>query len=193
MREITIKLYELDELSPDARARAIETLREKLGGDWWDSADDDDIRDVMVATLAEKLGTPGVHDFGVSDFPGIPFVTVDGWSLDQRQALAVSGGLERGNAPALPWTDEFDSVTLTSERSDGTRIDVNLSCTCPDDHVMCAGLERGDDTGPMEQAVRDALSAAWSAGEKEAEHKASEESAVAAAEGREFTEDGDLA
>lgn len=78
MQEITIRLFDFDELSEPAQARAVDAIREKLDGPWWDSSDIDDLTAVMTSTLAEKLGTPGWDSRGVADFPGIPGVRVVG-------------------------------------------------------------------------------------------------------------------
>jgi hypothetical protein len=96
MRTVTpeeFAVYTLDELEPGARRRAIEEVAGKLGGDWWDSADTDDISDVIRWTLAEKVGTFEIGDYGVGDFPGIPRVTLDGWDLDRGEHLGLTGVL----------------------------------------------------------------------------------------------------
>lgn len=202
MREVTIKLYPFNELGEEAQARAVEVLREKLGGEWWDQGDNDDVRDAMIYTLAEKVKTPGWDTYGVADFPGIDGVTVDGWNLDRNQALAVSGTLDRANAPALPWTTSIDHVDLSPAFGDGTRIRVETTepdCTCPEDPAAsdhldgCPVTQHPEGEDEMKQAVQNALSEAWSAGEKEAEYKAGEENARQVAEGYEFTVDGELA
>lgn len=197
----TVTVYDFDELTDDAKTRAIEVIRQRLN-DGWDSADNDDIRDVITATLAEKLGTPGVQDYGVSDFPGIDTVTIDGFSLDRSQILAVSGYLTRDNAPKLPWRDGISQVILRSGFQDrSTRVEVELQevdCTCPEDadaleHVdSCPVPKPVEGEDEIEQAVRDALSEAWLAGEKEGEYKTGEEYAREVADGHQFTEDGEL-
>jgi hypothetical protein len=134
MRTITIDVYPFEELSEQAQQRAIEAVREKLSGDWWDFSDNDDVAAVMVAELARLLGTPGAADYGVYDFPGIPGVQLDGWSLDRGQNIAVSGRLNRDNAPNLPWADGISHVSLSAHRSNFTTIDVDdddePDCTC---------------------------------------------------------------
>ena len=197
----TVTVYDFAELADAAKTRAIEIIRQRLN-DGWDSADNDDIRDVMTATLAEKIGTPGVMDHGVADFPGIDGVTIDGWSLDRHQSLAVSGILTRDNAPNLPWREGIDHVTLSSGFQDqSTRVQVELfepECTCPDVDQLLEHLDdcpvpkpvEGEDE--IEQAVRDALSEAWSAGEKEGEYKTGEEWARQVADDHQFTEDGEI-
>lgn len=203
MREVTTRVYRFAELTDAAKERAIESIREKLGGAWWDSGDNDDVRAVMVYTLAEKLRTPGWDTFGVGDFPGVDGVQVDGWDIERHQALAVTGTLTRETAPALPWVDGIDHVALKGHRSDSTTVELVESdpdCTCSPDHYLqphdpgCPTLADNPATAEqratLEQAVRDALSAAWSDGEKEAEYKTGEEWARQVADTHEFTADG---
>lgn len=194
----TVTVCKFSELTEAAQTRAVELIRQRLS-DGWDGADSIDIRDVMIATLAEKIGTPGVMDYGVADFPGIDGVTIDGWDLERHQSLAVSGILTRKNAPALPWTSDVDHVQLTGSRSDFTSVYIEgaeLPCSCPGEHEQgcLAGLRQVDGVHltTMDQAVRDALSAAWSAGEKEGDYKTGEEYARQVAEDHRFTEDGEI-
>lgn len=205
MQEITIRLFDVDELSEKAQARAVEAVREKLDGPWWDTSDNDDLEAVMIATLAERLGTPGWDTYGVADFPGIRGVTVVGWDISRGYSFAVTGILTRDNAPALPWVDGIDQVELTGHRSDATTITVCDSipdCTCSPDHYLqphdngCPSLasspvtdEQRDD---LEQAVRDALHDAWTAGEAEHDYKTGEQWAREVAGDHQFTEDGEL-
>lgn len=205
MREEITRVYKFDELTDAAKERAIESVREKLGGAWWDGGDNDDVQATMVYTLAENLRTPGWDTFGVADFPGVDGVTVDGWDVERHQSLAVSGTLTRETAPGLPWADGIDHVALTGYRSDSTTVELVESepdCKCSPDHYLdphdagCPALADNPATaeqrGTLEQAVRDALSAAWTGGEKEAEYKTGEEWARQVADDREFTEDGNL-
>lgn len=205
MREVTTRVYTFDELAPAAQERAIEATREMLARTW-DGHDNEDISNVLTCTLAEKFGTPGWDTFGVADFPGIDGVRIDGWSLDERQALGVTGSLDRVNAPALPWVDSVDSVVLHSSRQDRiTNIEVmaaDPACTCPpsldwsvhEDEcpVVADSTVTDEQRNALEQAVRDALSAAWTAAEKEGDYKTGEEYAREVAADREFTEDGEL-
>lgn len=122
MHEITIQLFDFDELSEPAQARAVDAIRELLAGPWWDSGDIDDLTAVMTSTLAEKLGTPGWDSHGVADFPGIPDVRVVGWDISRGGSIAVTGILTRDNAPTLPWAESIDRVELTGHRSDTTTV-----------------------------------------------------------------------
>lgn len=203
MREEITRVYKFDELTDAAKERAIEAIREKLGSDWWDSADNDGVEATMVSTLAENLRTPGWDTHGVGDFPGIDGVQVDGWDIGRHQALAVSGTLTRETAPGLPWVDGIDHIALKGYRSDSTTVDLveaDPDCTCSPDHYLdphdagCPALADNPATAEqrvtLEEAVRDVLSGAWSAGEKEAEYKTGEERAREVADNHEFTEDG---
>lgn len=202
MREITIRVYEFDELSDQAQERAVEVIREKLDGVWWDSADNEDVQDAIVYALAGKLGTPGRDAYGAADFPGVDGVSVDGWDVDRHQSLAVSGRLDRDNAPALPWADGLDHVELLGRRSNFTSVDTiecdPADCTCPTDQPAhdedCPSLVEATDEQhrTLDQAVRDALSEAWSAGEAEAERKTGEQYAREKAADHQFTETGEL-
>lgn len=208
MREITTttKVYKLDELSPDVQTKAVEAVQAMLHKTW-DDADNDQVRETIVWELAAKLHAPGYDTYGPGDFPGIDGVTIDGWSLDRTQSLAVSGRLDRVNAPALPWVDGIECIELSSRRSASTMVnpvDADAGCTCSadwtehdPDNADCASLAAGPTDAQRDtlaQAVYNAVSAAWSAGEKEAEYMTGEERAREYATGndREFTEDGEL-
>ncbi len=205
MRDVTTRVYRFDELTDTAKERAVDVIREKLGGDWWDSVDLDDVQDAMVYTLAEELRAPGWDTYGVGDFPGIDGVQVDGWDIERHQSLALSGTLTRDNAPALPWVDGIEQVELTGHRSDATSVnlvDADPECTCsPDTYLQphdegCPSLLDNPATEQqrvtLEEAVRDAIRAAWSAGESEGEYKSGEERAREVADDHEFTDEGEL-
>lgn len=205
MQQITITVFDFDELSEPAQARAIEVLHEKLAGPWWDDADIDAVQDAIVHALAEKLGTLGASRPGPADLPGIRGVRVDGWELDRQHSIAVSGTLDRDNAAALPWVDGLDHVELSGHRSHSTEVtvqDATAPCTCSADHYLlphdddCPSLSpppvTADQRYALEDAVRDALCAAWTAGEREAENRTGEERARAVATDYQFTEDGEL-
>ena len=202
-RGLTDRAYRFDELTDAAKERAVQSLRERLSGAWWDSADTDDVTATMVYTLAEKLGAPGWDTYGVSDFPGIDGVEVDGWDIQRNQSLALSGKLDRDNAPALPWVDGIEYVELHGHRSDSktvTLVDDEPECTCSPDHYLrphdegCPSLEDNPATdeqrSALESAVREAISDTWSAGESEGEYMSSEERAREVADDYEFTKDG---
>lgn len=187
MRTITTSttVYTLGELDESAQEKAIAGVAGKLGGDWWDSNDNDDVRDVMVWTLAEQLGTARGDDEAISDYSGIPDITVDGWDLDRGQILLLSGTLTRENAPALPWADGLDAIEIKSHRDYNTYACGSDTLTCEEVDAIGAGAV---------QAVRDAVHAAWKAGSDEAEYKAGEEYAREWIESNEaeFTVDGEL-
>lgn len=186
MREITpdpFKVFTLDELEPAARKRAIETVAEKLGGDWWDESNNESISDTIVYALAEAFKTPGWDTFGAGDFPGIPGVKLDGWDLDRGDSLTLSGTLTRENAPALPWDDTVEEVHLAATRWNGTSVGV----VTVDDRTDV-------DVRAIDEAVRDAIEAAKRAGREEMAYMSSEEYATEEIEanGREFYADGSL-
>ena len=210
MREIVTHttVYKLDELSDDAQQKAIDGIRERLGGAWWDSSDNDDIRDTMQYALAENFGTPGRQQYGIADYPGIPGVSIDGWDLDRGQSLVLAGTLDRANAPKLPWVDGIGAVKLEARR-DHTYITVEddePECTCPDStfgwpqlhQSGCPTVTPSSVTDAqrfgLKEAVLDVIRAAWRAGEQEMEYKTSSEYAREWIEANEteFTEDGSL-
>ncbi len=189
MRTITthtsVTVYTLDELSDSAKTQAVENVREKLGGEWWDESDNDDIRDVMMWTLAEQLGTPGHLDYGIGDYPGIPNISIAGWDLDRGQNFLVTGSFTRENAPKLPWVDGLEYIK-SEAKSDHNYLTC-VSDTLTSDEVDAAGAN-------AVQALRNALHAAWNAGREEMEYKSSKEYAREwiDANKAEFTENGDL-
>lgn len=189
MREVKINVYAFSELSEKAQERAVEVLQEKLDGLWWDSSDNDDVRDVMIFSFAEKVQAPGWDTYGPADFPGVTGVTVEGWDLER--GLGLQGALDRKNAPALPWVEGVDLVTLTPGRgSDATAVTIvvieKLDC---DDHA--AGVS-DDQRSALAQFVSDAVSDAFADGKREYEYKTGAEYARECAKDHEFTEDGDL-
>jgi hypothetical protein len=127
--------WRFDELSEAAQRKAVETVAGKLGGDWWDQADTDDIGATIQYQLAEVLKSPGWDTVGEGDFPGIDGVTVQGWDLDRGDYVSVGGALTRKNAPGLAWPDHAEHVELHEGRN-GTGIDVEpvdllpFTCTC---------------------------------------------------------------
>jgi hypothetical protein len=202
MRRITpdeFNVYTLDELEPDARQRAIETIAEKLGGDWWDQHDIDNVNEAIAYALATALGTPGRENWGEADFPGIDGVKLGGWNLDRGSYLTLRGTLTRENAPALPWADGIIEVNLTNGYGrDETGIDVETDedDLDPDNELdltvvreQCRAL-----ADAMETAVEDAMHAAMKVGREQMEYISSAEAAVEHIEAneREFYEDGTL-
>lgn len=187
------EVFELDELEPDAKEKAVEAVAEKLGGDWWDQNDIDDISNAIVWSLANKLGTPGHEKFGDADFPGIPGVTVPEWDAD-RGTIQARGTLTRENAPALPWTDEMIQVELQHPgHYRGTYVYVEsdveeLDLSFADRAALVTRREA------MQEAVEKALNAALTAGQEEIEYKTSTEYALEhiEANGLEFYADGRL-
>lgn len=189
------EVYQLDELEPVAREKAIEAIANKLGGDWWDSNDIDDVSDVIRYTLANEFGTPGHGNYGVGDFPGIDGVELDSWDMDRDGYVGLRGTLTRENAPRLPWQDGIVEVTLTAGR-DYTSVSVDID----EDEVDLMNLpdlghNRADRVrfieGAMEQAVEHAMHAAIKSGRAEIEHKTSEEYAEGMIEANEYEFEAD--
>lgn len=191
MRVITKVVYTFAELSDAAKEKAIETIREKLGGEWWDSHDIEDIGDVILHSLAQELGTPNAEQFGCGDYPGIPAVTVIGWDAEGGGSLVLDGYLDRDNAPKLPWTPGILGIALTSRRSDHSSI--HVECTdLEDDGFLPASQVECD---VIEQATRNVISAALKAGQDEVEYKTGEEYAkdwVENNDHHEYSQDGTL-
>lgn len=230
--------YTFDELSDEAKLKAVENIAEKLGGDWWDEDDNDAVREVMHFTLAEKLKSPDWDKFGPGDFPGIHGVSIEGFRVGWGPYVQVAGELDRDNAPGLPWHAHAEAVELTApHNAEVTGVEVKqveaLSFDCthcgqtaevtygyegtayvshvrtenglvfPDEETdadhdawLLEGLPTYD-TGALrkvKEAVEAALSAALTAGEKEAEYIGSPERAREHIEASEpdFNEDGSL-
>ncbi len=181
----TTTVYTLDELDEAAQEKAVQYIVGKLGGDWWDSFDIESITETMVMGLAEQLGTPGHENYGVGDYPGIPGITAGGWDIDRGQYFLISGTLTRENAPKLPWVDGLDEIEVEAKH------DHNYY-TCVSETLTCEEVDRIG--APVVQAVRDAVHAAWKAGEDEYEYLTSEQRAREWIDSNdaEFTEDGDL-
>lgn len=181
-------VYRFEELSDAAKRAAIRNISEMLST--WDQNDIDRMNETITYALADALKSPGWDTYGEGDFPGIDGCKVTGWDLDRGQKLDVVGTLNRDNAPALPWTYVIDYVHLTEQRI-GNGIDVRLDTDQIDDWDTPAN-ERA--ANAMEQAVKDAIRAAWKAGREEMEHQYSDEYATDWIDGNqpEFTVDGVL-
>ncbi len=199
-------VYTLDELDPQVREKAVENVRNLLGGAWWDQSDDDDLARVIVYTLAEKFGTAGWDTSGVGDFPGIPGIKLDGWDMQRGQYIVLNGRLTRDNAPALPWVTGLGAVDLEAQR-DHTYLSVeneDPECICPSalwaqgHQDCCPGAADNpateDERAALIQAVREAMADAWKAAYAEMEYKTSTEYAEEDidANDREFLADGTL-
>ena len=154
--------FKFDELSDEAKTVAVETVAGKLSGDWWDSADIECVSEAVVYHLAEAFKSPGWDTFGEGDFPGIAGVTLDGWDVDRGSYVAVSGRLDRDNAPALPWVESIDCVRLESSAY-GTSVGVEA--------------DEAEGVDDMQDAVRDALNEALITGRRVVEYIGSEENA----------------
>lgn len=206
MRTITtsVTVYTFDELPPDARERAVQHIQERETVRDWDTDDLELIESTIVYALAGMLKAPGWDTCGEGDFSGIDRVQVHEWDLDRGQVLALSGWLDRANAPGLPWVDGIESVQLTAIRRGGTEVDVvtgEPDCTCPTqtwrhepDCAPIASPVTSQQVSALRDTVTDALHAAWVAGRDELEYRTSTEYARDRAEndGFEFTVDGAL-
>lgn len=200
--------YSFAELSEAAQKKAVETVAEKLSGDWWDESDNDDIHDLIVYTFAQEIGAPDVVNWGQGDFPGIPGIKLESWSCNHMQGdhVGFAGRLTRENAPALPWADGIDCVELENPWRGGTRITVELvytQCVCDPwagREPTCEAHDESNEetTDSQQEAMRDAIESAirkaHQAGYKEVEYKGSSEYAREWIECTEpeFTEEGDL-
>lgn len=184
MRDVTKTVYSFDELTDEAKDRAVGLVREKLYGDWWDSSDIDDVGNEIHLAFAEALQSPGHADHGPDDFPGIDGVTLEAWDTDRRD-VAFRGILTRENAPLLPWRVGLDVVWLRSSR---TRSSV--------DPLNVDGVEASKEAhDEMIDAVVAALEEAILAGVSIVEHKTSEATAREWCENnevQEYEEDGTL-
>lgn len=179
--------YKFEELSDEAQGRAVEVVAGKLGGDWWDSGDVENVSETILYKLAGILKSPGWDSFGEGDFPGIDGVSLAGWDVDRGGCIQVDGTLTRSNAPGLPWSDAVGDVLLESTTY-GTNV----------------GVEEGEGDRPeaaqrdaclaLAEVVQDALSEALSAGREQVEYISSEDNARAHIEAIEpdFNEDGSL-
>lgn len=190
-RTFETTVYTFAELSDAAKEKAIECIREKLGGDWWDSFDTEDIGKIILHTLAYEIGEPKAADHGCDDYPGIPDIKVTGWDVERGGSLALDGYLDRDNAPKLPWTPGILSVHLNSRRSDYSTLSVE--CTDLEEHGV-AGASPAE-IRAMEEAILTIIGAAIKAGRDEMEYKSSEEYAKEWVENNdhyEYNEDGTL-
>jgi hypothetical protein len=206
MRTVTtsVNVYTFAELSEAAQQKAIQGICELLAGPWWDGSDNDDIGNTIVYALAERFNSSEWDTKGEGDFPGIAGVSIEAWSMDRSQILAVAGTLDRQNAPGLPWIDGIKEVQLTAHCGDSTSIELierEAECTCSDNWLSPHDDGCPSQTPPvidttarmaLETAVMEALHDAWKAGETEMEYKTGEEWAKQLAEDYEFTDDGTL-
>lgn len=206
MRTITtsVTVYTFDELAPPAQERALGHVQDREVSRSWDSADLELIESAMVYALAGALRAPGWDTCGELDFPGIDRVTVGEWDLDRAQFLALSGWLDRANAPALPWVNGIEAVQLTVIRRGGTEVEVvttDPDCTCPTDtwrhEPHCAPLgspATAEQVAVLRDAVTEAIHAAWVAGRDELDYRCSTDYARDRTEHDhlEFTVDGAL-
>lgn len=200
MREIepeSFKVYQLAELEPEAREKAIAGVAEKLGGDWWEQSDNDDITAVITAKLAELLGTPEWAEKSVCDVQ-IPGVKVEGWDLERGDSLDLRGVLDRDNAPALLWADGVTEVVLVATRWNGTDIEVRWDedDRDPDQErdLTVVRMECQELAEKVEATVEAAIHGAKLAGRAELDYKTSAEYAREEIEAneREFYADGSL-
>lgn len=198
-RDITTTVYQFDELSEAAQEKAVEEIRERLSGAWWDQDDIDSVSEAMMYKLTRSL-------VGGDEADTVTGVKIEGWDLDRDQ-LDVSGELTRKNAPALAWVDGIEFVQLVHTRFAGTSItpvDVEPECTCTNEwtaphELTCPTRQPNpiseDVREAFVQTVRDILADACAAGRGEMEHRSSEEHARdnIEANGYEFEEDGTFA
>lgn len=181
------EVFTLDELTPEARLKAIANVTSLMAGDWWDEGDVEQVSKAIVYAFAEALMSPGWNRYDEGDFPGIDGVQLGGWDLDRADTVALDGTLTRQNAPALPWLDGIVEVRLeVAPRGGHTYIGVVV------EHGETS-LARGA-VMLMRNAVTDAMFAAKSAGRRQLEWLTSNERAEddILANGREFTADGEL-
>lgn len=174
----TITVYPYAELDESAQDNARENWRARIAAGW-DSSDIEDVSNVIVYALAEKLRSPEWDTYGPGDFPGIDRVKLTGWDIDRGQYVELDGSLTRDNAPALPWVDGLESVTL--ERR-------GLWLVLADDEPSEDALQ------VMRDALTDAIDAAWRAGRDEYEYRFSDEYVLGEIEANEaeFTSEGEI-
>jgi hypothetical protein len=187
MRFIVKQVFAFSELDTDAQERAVSNVRELLNGSWWDSADTEDIGDVILWVLAEAFHSPGWDTYGSGDFPGIDGCQLDGWDLERGQSIELRGTLTPDTAPALPWHDGM--VGLTFDRT------YRLGAVQWDSDADLFDDEMGEAERAMDTAVAAAFALALRAGEDEMGHKTSEESALDWCENndhQEYDASGDL-
>src|SRR5262245_30068924 len=137
-------IYTYDELSDEAKQRAVEQVAEKMAGPWWDSHDTEAVGEAILYTLAEKLGSPGWDTYGAGDFPGIDRVSIEGWDVDRGWSIEWRGVFTRTNAPDLPWVDGIEDVYRHGHH----------------DYGMSYESEDSDPSGTGRDAIKQALSEA---------------------------------
>lgn len=181
MKQHTVTTYTFSELSPEAQERALEQIREKLAGPWWDSADTEAVGESILYGLAEALKSPGWDTHGEGDFPGIPLLTITSWSVgDRGEHVTCTGELDPENAPALPW----GGFGLGKLERGSTRV------RWYDTHPY-----RGLSEDRLTEAWDDALATALAAGRAEMEYRTGEEYAREWLENNDverFLEDGEM-
>jgi hypothetical protein len=187
MRNITRTVYSFDELSEPAQDKAVEQVREKFAGPWWDSGDIDDVAAEIHLALAEELGSPGAAESGAADFDGIDGITLEAWDTDHL-TVAFRGILHRDNAPNLPWAEGIEDVHLAGI---GHRRTTEID---PRNYDDVEATEHEHET--MINAIKDLLYVAIMAGRVEVERKTGDEAArewCQDNENQEYEEDGTLA
>lgn len=178
---------DFDQLSAEAQETAVANVRDRMAGQWWESDDSHQVGMTILFSFATSIKAPFSDSCGEGDFPGIVNVELTGWTVDGNNYATFAGWLTPDNAPALPWTEALDRVILTGERT-GTVI-------APETHWQNDNEATPAEIDAMEQAVRDAINDAISAGVAEYEYKTGDEVARDYAENNafiSFDEDGDI-
>ncbi len=130
--------YKYDELTDEAKAKAVEEVANRFAGPWWDEHDNAAIREVLVYSFAEQLKTAGWDTYGPGDFPGIDSVSVVGFQVGYAPYVSFNGTLTRENAPGLPWHDHADTIELSGgQRDDTTRVHVAQVEALPFECTAC--------------------------------------------------------
>lgn len=192
--------YTFDELSDEAKQKAVATIAGKLSGDWWDSADNESVAEAISYGFASAVG------FATDTGAAHSGIKLDEWSCGYMQSDSVVfvGSLTRDNAPALPWVDGIASVTL--DRGESFRgvwfVMDEPECICDPYAAREPDCEAHDQTNQvpesavtaMREAIESAIGEAHQAGYREVEYKGSEEYAREWIDGNnpDFNKDGSL-
>lgn len=93
------------DLSPPAQQQAVATVAAQLPTTW-DSHHSHQLAVTAAHLLAGTFGNP-TGDLG-------DHIHIDVWDTERGRHLSISGQLDRATAPALPWPDHIDAITLTA-------------------------------------------------------------------------------
>ncbi len=199
--EITERdLYRYDELTEQAQDRARDAYRAMLDA-CWDSSDTDMLAEAITYEIGASFGDPANETHGAADYELPGNVKLTEWDLDRASCVKLRGTIGPDDAPKFPWPTG-DDVTSTwiefGNRDYGRHVVAHVECECErvylgdGNYQTCAHIDALD---ALQSAAEQALADGLAAGRAELEYMRSDEYIAESidANGREFTENGDLA